>query len=151
MRFEQTKDILEHAKSFHKYIAEYYHQLKEKSNKERLKMFLDYFEEHQKYLEETITAYSESLSEKLLKTWFQTSPCEEVFKKLQALLKAGEDSIDELIQLALEVDDCMINMYKTLAEGAEIKNVREIFNNLIQLVENEKRKTVRTLILSADM
>lgn len=151
MRFEQTKDILEHARTFHNYVAEYYHQLKEKSNKERLKMFLDYFEEHERHLEETIADYEESLNEKLLKTWFKMSPCEEVFKKLQALLKAGENSVEQLIQLALQVDDCLINMYKTLAERAEVPKLRELFTDLIQLEENEKRKAVRTLILSADM
>lgn len=151
MRFEQTKDILEHARTFHKYIAEYYRQLKEKSNKERLKMFLDYFEEHERHLEETIADYEESLNEKLLKTWFKMSPCEDVFNKLQALLKKGEDSVDELIKHALQVDDCMINMYKTLAERAEVPKVKELFTDLIQLEENEKRKMVRTLILSTDM
>ncbi len=77
MRFEQTKDILEHTQQFYKLIADYYHLMSDQTHKPRIKMLLDYLSRHEKHLEKTLSEYEDSASEQVLNTWFQFSPYEE--------------------------------------------------------------------------
>ena len=50
MRFEQTKDVLEHARSFHQRISDFYHDLSDQTGQQRLKLLLDYMAQREQEL-----------------------------------------------------------------------------------------------------
>ncbi|MCK5188869.1 MAG: hypothetical protein KAR12_02310, partial [Methylococcales bacterium] len=71
MRFEQVRDILDHAREFHKCLGEFYQNLVEYEEETRIKMLLEYLGRHEKFLEQGIANFEESASEQVLDTWFQ--------------------------------------------------------------------------------
>ena len=51
MAFETTKDVLDHARDFHRQLSDHYAQLRDKAERERVKMLLDYLSRHEKHLD----------------------------------------------------------------------------------------------------
>ena len=143
MRFQQTKDILDYARHFHKLIRQFYQRTSEAVDKNRLKLLLNYLAEHERYLEKSIAEYESTMPEKALKTWFPLSPCSEKIDNLSSLLDAQEPSVDEIVALAIYLDDCLIETYRQLAESAETNTVKDVFRNLLELEKREKYKMVR--------
>ena len=48
MSIHQTRDILEYVKKFHEKLSDFYEDLGNQTDKERLKILLDYMSRHQK-------------------------------------------------------------------------------------------------------
>ena len=143
MRMETTKDILDHSKKFHELLAEYYHRLSENSDKGRLKLLLNYLEEREEQINETLSNDEFEFSSKVLKFWFPHSKCESKFEEMQQMLTTNFITIDKVIDQFLAIDDCLIELYSEIAESTGNEEVKSFFQNLIKLEENHKIKTLK--------
>jgi rubrerythrin len=151
MRFEQVRDVLEYARTVHRQLSEFYKNLGEQAEKERVKMLCDYMSRHEKHLEESLADYEDGAAENVLNTWFQFAPSEEMFATLRDFKVTPALSVDQVVRLAMEVDDCLINYYRTMAESADTEEVREIFNNLVSMEEHEKVRFARNALRLEDL
>lgn len=151
MKIERTRDILDNARKFHRLIAETYRQQGEKTDQERMQMLLNYLALHEKHLEKTLEEYGALATRKVMEHWFQNSPCDEKFEQLKQLLARDNPTEDHIIDLALEIDGCMIDMYRSLADNVEDQDVRALFQNLASLEENEERRMVRDAMWMQDV
>ncbi|MBK8946377.1 MAG: hypothetical protein IPM32_14070 [Ignavibacteriae bacterium] len=143
MRIETTRDILEHSKKFHQIIAQYYKQLRKIEEKERVKLLLNYLEERENQIEKTISEIENSASANVLNAWFSHSQCEKKLEVLATLVKEEKVTVDELIDLFVYVDNCLIDLYTKLVDNAENTDVQELFKNLSKMEENHKIKTLK--------
>ncbi|MDD5583064.1 MAG: hypothetical protein PHS99_07650, partial [Candidatus Marinimicrobia bacterium] len=122
---------------------EYYKTLNNKTDKIRVKMLLDYLMDHEKKLEKNIERIEETIPPKVLKTWFKYTLCEDLRKDMQLLhYRIDEISVEELIRMAIQFDDCLIKIYKKIVLNSDIPEIREIFTNLSELEDHEKRRFV---------
>ncbi len=151
MRIERTRDILDHARKFHRMIADAYHQKGEHADHIRLRMLLDYLELHEKHLEKTLGEYEEAASKKILEHWFRQSPCEVKFAELNQLLAQENPTEDDIVNLAVSVDNCMIDLYKSFVNYTDDENVRALFQDLVSLEEHEQRRMVRDSLRFQDL
>lgn len=153
MRIERCKDILDHARAFHRLIAQCYHRLgnNHATQEGHLGMVLDYLETHEKHLEENLLGYEDQAAPKVLDHWFRLSPCEAKLDELKGILEKDRVSERDVIALAMEVDDCMIDMYKHVARNAEDEDVRTLFQALMTLEENERRRMARDMLYCHDL
>ena len=144
MSNEQTRDILEHARQFHQHVSEFYDQLSCQTEKERIKMLLDYMSRHEQNMAKALADFEHSAPVHLLNACYkvgrQFRPCSEVIRDLNI---SADMSVDEVIQMGLEFDDCLIAVYKDRAENAPDENVRGVFQNLVELAQKEKRQLSR--------
>lgn len=139
MRFENTRDILNHISHFHEILSEYYHKISEESNSTRLKLLLDYLSQRENKMKEVIDTYSEGASHKIMDNWFQYSLCSEKINELKGLMERKALDADQIVDLALQFDDCFISMIKEISNNADSDTVKELFDNLIEIEENEKK------------
>jgi rubrerythrin len=144
MSNEQTRDILEHARQFHRQVSEFYDQLCCQTEKERIKMLLEYMSRHEKNMAQTLEDFEHSAPAHLLQTCFKVGhpfrPCCDVIKELDI---SSDMSVDDVIQMGLEFDDCLIAVYQDLAENAPDEQARSVFQNLLELEQKEKRQLAR--------
>ena len=151
MSFETTSDILEHAQKFHRFLAQMYEDLSSHTDKQRMKMLLDYMSRHESHLSEATQQYSEDASPKIKRTWFQFTPCEALAQAIKENRLSTLMSFDEVVEIAVKLDDCLINIYRKLAESAESIEVREIFLNLLALEHKEKLRLVKNTLRLQDL
>ena len=145
MNFETTKDVLDHAREFHGQVSEYYRQLSEKVQKERVKMLLEYMSRHEKHLEENLSNYEEDVSGRILNAWFQYPPPKDILKTVVSLTLEGKENltVDEVIELALRIDGCVIQLYQKMAADSKFVEVKEVFTNLLEMEKHREMDLVR--------
>lgn len=145
MVFETTKDVLDHAREFHGYVGDYYRRLSEKNRKARVRMLLDYMSWHEKELEKALARYEEQVSEKVRNTWFQYPPPEGVVQVCMDMNFEEKENltVDEVVDMALELDKCLLQLYEAMVERSEYEEVREVFKNLLEAKKRRKLDFVR--------
>ena len=151
MGCERTRDILAEAEAFHRQIGEYYHQLSDQAEKQRIKMLLDYLGRHEEHLANSLADYEQNASAAVLDTWFQSKHKLNVCEILKDVKIAPEMSVDDVIELGLKLDECLITIYRDLAEDAQSEDVRTVFQNLLDMEEEEKRQLVRNSLRVMDI
>lgn len=150
MKFEQTSDLIKHARSFHQLIATFLSQTRESLDSPRMQMLLDYLVQHEMDMDTKLAEYEQHASQGLMDTWVQFSTCEAKFKKLQTKLQLPETSVEEVIFLMVSVYDCLIENFELMAKQAEIDDVGNVFTNIAAMERKQKLKIVRNSNMIGD-
>ena len=151
MKFEQAKDIIEFAVSFHRFVGGYYQDCLVNTQNPRLRMILNYLVEHEKKILEGFTEYEENAPVNILETWFQFSTCSEKFNLLKENLNPIKPSIDEVKSLTISLYACIITQFENLAEDAEVDKVKDVFINIAMKEKKEQKKLARNFQLMEDL
>jgi rubrerythrin len=149
--FERTRDVLEHARVFHKQLSELYHQLEGKAERERVRMLLDYLSRHEKHLDESLASYEEEASRMVLDTWFQYTPEADTSQLLAQIKLQPGMSVSDVVRVALRLDDYLVDLYRSMAEHSDIPEVREVFTNLLDMERQEKHQAARNALRLDEM
>ena len=151
MRFEQVRDILDHAREFHKRLGEFYQNLADHEEAARIKMLIEYLGKHEKLLEQGMVNFEESVSKQILDTWFQFTQDKTILKLPKAMDIKSHMSVEDVIRIGLELDNRLIEFYKDAAENSEVPELKEVFNNLLEMEQEEERHLVRAVLDSSDI
>lgn len=143
MRFEQIKDVVDHAKQFHHMIANYYRKLRKKTDQTRFKLLLEYLEHHERAIAKALKGYEVEGSEKILRVWLPYSTFDEKLEELKTLLAQPSAAIEDVVRLVIEADDALIDLYRGMAARVTSPDVKRVFEDLILLEDNEKRIVAR--------
>ena len=152
MRFEKVRDVLDHANNFHQQASEYYRQLADQVTSPRVKMMLDYLSDHEKTLRHGLQEYQENASANLLDTWLQFTHDESTLSALSDATQAGAGmTLDDVVDLAMKVDRCLIELYREMASSTDSKEVTELFLNFIELGKQEMLQMARNAAMAQDL
>lgn len=150
MSFKTVRDVLELSQEIHRSAANLYEQLREQTQRDRVDMLLKFLSRHEEELAQTLLKVQSSVSERILGEWHQTE-LTSVASILDGCKECHPDiSVQELVNMALKVDDSLISLYKHMASDASTDEARQLFNNLVVLEENEKMKTARAALSTND-
>ncbi len=111
MQFKTVKDVVDHSRLLHKQISEHYHKLSEETSQARVSMLLEYLKRHEDHLEQTLCKF----------------------------LNINENmSTDDVVEMALKLDDYFIDLYQDMVSSSTSTPVKEVFQNLLDMEEHEK-------------
>ncbi len=147
---ERTRDVLDHVRSFHEKLADYYARLEGRSERARVCLLLEYLSGHERHLADTLMRYEEKASRGVLNTWFKFSP-EDKLRSIQETDLSADMSCDEVVAAALELDERILDFYRDMASRAENPQVRELFEDLLQMERNEERQLTRNALALGDI
>jgi len=151
MRFEQTRDVLDHAVAFHSRLGKFYHRLSNHTEQQRLKLLLDYFSRHEKHLRRSLEDFEDETAEQLLNTWFDFTTGSDL-DKLPAKTEIDPNTtVDQVIHLAMELDDHLIALYREMASRADIPELKQLFESLLKLEEQEQHRMARQALTVNDV
>ena len=151
MRFEQVRDILDHVREFHKRLDEFYQNLAQHESAARIKMLFEYLGSHEKNLEQGLANFEEGASEQVLDTWFQNAQDKEMLKLPEATTIKSHMEIEDVIRMGLELDEKLIGLYKDAVENSDVPEVKEVFNNLLEMEQQEEHQLARAALDLRDM
>jgi len=151
MPFGQAKQILDYARQFHHFASDYFKKLSDSTEEPRMKMLLDYMSRHETHLEEVLKDYETSTKNKAMEAWFQFSNECSVFKPVKNISYTDDLTPEKVFEIAAQIDQCMIDSYNTVINRTSNPEVREFFENLLAMEEQEKHKRARTLLGMQDM
>jgi rubrerythrin len=150
MSFKTVREVLQLSQDIHTNAAILYEQLREQTQRERIDMLLKLLSNHEEELAQTLAKVERDVSERILDEWHQTE-----LTSVAGALEEGEQchpdiSMQELVEMALKVDDSLISLYRHMASDASTDEARQLFSNLVVLEENEKMKTARAVLSAND-
>lgn len=142
MPAETVRDVLDRARAFHRELGEFYHQLEDASEKARVKLVLEYLRHHETFMEECLTKFEDGASANVL-TWYKNTPDAATHKCFENLEVRPDMTAEDVMRVALRLDECLIRLYRGMAERAPSAEVRELFDDLLKLELREERNMVR--------
>lgn len=143
MPYGQAKEILDYAREFHCQVSDFYQQLADKAQSSRVKLLLDYLIRHEKHIAKALEEYEQSISSEALNTWYQYSQEQRTFAPLESIKFSPTMTVDEVLTMGQTIDNCLISSYKGVVDTATSSKVREIFENLLLMEEQEKHQKSR--------
>ena len=150
MRYSQVKNMLDQIRDFHGQLVEYYDQLSKKTEQQRLKMLLEYMSKHEKDLQEGLRAYEETAAKNVMDSFVDCEFSDEILATCRHTAISPETSIEGVIKVAMDVDNCLLRFFREVAERAETEKVREAFRGFIDLEEGELRRLAMNALLATD-
>ncbi|MBP7275731.1 MAG: hypothetical protein KBA51_05970 [Kiritimatiellae bacterium] len=142
MPLEQARDVVAHARSFHRELGEFYQKLEHQVQRERVQLLLEYLVDHEKRMADQMDALEESLPQSVLNTWFKNAPqAPEPVSPSDRRIRP-DMSPSEVICLALDLDERMLNVFKQVALQSPVQEVREAFLALYEEGRREREKLV---------
>ncbi len=138
MAFDQTKDVLDHAREFHQKLGVFYEDLKESASKERTRALLDYMSRHEKYLDDCLSQYEEQVSDNVLDTYFKYGSESTEMTAISDFEIKPKMDVEDVVAAAMHFDACLIEFYREMAQRALSEKVREVFENLLVMEQHEQ-------------
>ena len=138
MPFDQTKDVLNHARKFHRRLSEFYDDLKDSVERERARALLDYLSRHEQYLDETLAKFQETVSENVLDTFINYKPDSANVSNITDFEISDDMSTDDVVAAAMHFDALLIQFYGDMARKTNNSKVREMFENLLVMEQHEQ-------------
>lgn len=150
MSYSTVKDVLDYSRKLHEHARNLYQQLRDQTQRERVDMMLNLLAAHENTLADAMASMQEHTSQKVLQEWHQFEPGS-ISEALQDARELHPDiSIDELVKVALRIDDYLINLYRQMLSETTSDDARAVFESLIRLEETEKMRTVRAALSAND-
>lgn len=145
MSYVKMIDLLRRGEKFHNDLAAYYESLKESARREDVKMMLEYIKRHETFLAQTLKAYEAEAPSKVLDTWFQYEPEASLMDAINSVAIDPDMTPDDVIELAVKLDECLISLYKQMKEFSPPAEVLEAVDKLLEIEEEQRNKMVHGL------
>lgn len=147
---ESVRQIIDRIRSLHQQVAARFEGVGTTAEQERLRLVLDYVARHERHLAEALEKYQDRASCAVLDTWFKTAPG----RPLQACLdRVNVDTRDvgAVLRSVLEMDRCLVDTFRSIAESAVSIEVRDFFQQLIAMEERGEHQLIRDAIEMEDL
>ncbi len=138
MAGKQVGDILAQARQFHQDLSRFFGDLEKVADRERVKMLLSYFSHQEEALQESLRSFETSIGHEVLATWYKFPPESEGKHLLEHLHLEPSMTVDQVVETALALVDCLTRVYRTAAETAPTEDVREVFRHLLRLADRQR-------------
>lgn len=138
MPFDQTKDVLNHARKFHRRLSKFYEDLKDSVEKERTRALLDYLSRHEHYLDETLGKFQEAVSDNLLDTFVNYKAETANVSEITDFEISEDMTVDDVVAAAMHFDALLIKFYGDMVRKTNSVKVREMFENLLVMEQHEQ-------------
>jgi rubrerythrin len=149
-RYVQVRDLLEQAARFHGDLAGFYHRLAGEAGQERVKLLLDYMSTHETNLKDSLDVFDEEASEGVLNTWIDRDYCDRIVHACENMPQPPALDVENVIHLAMTVDDSLIRFYEELERKTDVESVREVFRNLVSMEQTELRRLALNALTAQD-
>ena len=137
MSFNQTRDILDHARDFHRRLIRFYNSLRNSVEDEITLKLIEDLIDHEKQLEHRLSDYEETAEDDTLDTFFKymVATTDQTFENY--FVPEIVDT-DYVIKATRYFDESLTRFYEGMAKRAMSSQVREMLENLQHLEQREQ-------------
>lgn len=146
-----VKDFLDYGRELHREIQAFYEALNEHTDKERLKMLLDYLSRHEQNMEESLHRFEQVTRKEILVVWLEHVPrlnLQEIID--QCGIKNGM-SLEDVVAVAMQFDAAMLKLYRDVAETVQDARVKAVLNNIVGMEASEEQKMLYNVNMLREM
>ncbi|MDZ8118743.1 hypothetical protein [Pontiella agarivorans] len=137
MSFNQTRDILDHARDFHRRLIRFYRSLRNSAANEITLRLIDDLVEHEQQLEHRLSDYEDGAALDTMDTFFKymIATTDQTFENY---LIPEQVDVEYVIKATRYFDEHLTRFYDGMAQRAMPGHVKEMLENLRQLEQREQ-------------
>ena len=150
-KLNQVKDVIEYSHEIHARLAKFYDDLNNQHQKARIKMLLDYLGRHERNLANCLAEYEQETAQELMDTWLEFTPTTNIDEKIKNLPLHADMTLQQLVDYALDLDNIVVELYRDALLHVELPELTELFQNLIEMENQEKKNMVRNAMMLDDI
>jgi len=114
-------------------------------------MLLDYLGRHERNFATCLAEYEQNTAQGMMDTWLEFAPTTNIDEKIKYLPLQSDLTLRQLVDIALDLDNTVVELYRDAREHVEIPELTELFQNLIDMENEEKKRMVRDAMMLNDI
>lgn len=141
----RARDVLDQAHHFHAHLAGYFAGLGEVAASERVRLLYAWLSQHEEKLAHCLHRYLGDASPHVLDAWLQNVPDERLLMNCAVGELLPDAEAEKVIEAAQQYEDCLMQLYRAMSQATPREDVREMFESLILMEEEERHRASRNL------
>ncbi|MDP5145605.1 hypothetical protein ORI98_04020 [Shewanella sp. ULN5] len=151
MRIQQLSELLEYIANCRLGMSKLYKRLHRNADSSRVKLMLEYFQQHEKHIYDTIESYIEDAPAKILDTWYQDVVFEDFLKRCdETSLPANMDE-EQLLELHLDLENRLIALLEKIAELTSSNDAKSALLDVIRVAQTQQKRLVHSVLRMDDI
>lgn len=144
MRFEQTRDILQHqVADYHRSVSRLYQEFAEQDVSPRNRLMLEYLIDHELRLALAIHDFMAEAPEHALDYWFKRIEVPFPMADAAALVDSCRTDLDRLVGAAIHFKTALIDFYGHLVQQCDAAETAHLFRKLKEQEEKGMKRFIR--------
>lgn len=137
MSFNQTRDLLDHARGFHRRLIRFYEDLLDQTREDQTFELIEDLIEHEEVFEKRLLVYEEVVSQNTLDTFFKYM-IEDTDQRFGEYETPDKVDTDFVVGAARHFDECLSCFYEEMAKRTLSASTRGILENLMEMEQREQ-------------
>ncbi len=126
-----VEQVLKHAEEFEQMLADFYTNLSDNSHREGVRLLTSYMGRHRKHITESLGKLSSEQVHRICLTPLRYEPHAADCKCFDRIDLSDNPTAFEVLDAAVILDECLVNLYRQVVQQSVEKEVKELFENLI--------------------
>ena len=151
MRIQQLSELLEYVANCRLGMSKLYKRLHRNADSSRVKLMLEYFQQHEQHIYDTLESYIEDAPAKILDTWYQDVVFEDFLKRCdETSLPANMDE-EQLLELHLDLENRLIALLEKTAELTSSNDAKSALLDVIRVAQTQQIRLVHSVLRMDDI
>ncbi|MBT1443850.1 hypothetical protein KJI95_04815 [Shewanella sp. JM162201] len=151
MRIQQLRELLEYLATCRLEMAQLYGRLHAQADSSRVKLMLEYFQQQQKHIAQTLEDYVDDAPARLLDTWYKDLIFEDFVKRCQSTMLPANMQEDDVLSLHLDLENRLIELLEKTADTSQTEEIRSALADLVRVEKIQQQRLVHSTIRMDDI
>jgi len=130
--------VLRRAGDFEHQLMTYYLDLAEQATREGVRLLTDYMARHRRRLAEALERFPAEEYQRISALPLRYEPVSAECDHFKARVPSPDATAAEVLDLAIEFDECLISIYRQVAQQDVEPEVKELFESLVHREERDE-------------
>ncbi|UJF21766.1 hypothetical protein [Shewanella sp. OMA3-2] len=151
MRIQQLSELLEYVAKCRLNMSKLYKRLHRNADSSRVKLMLEYFQQHEKHIHDTLESYIEDAPAKILDTWYQDVVFEDFIKRCDDTTLPANMDEEQVLELHLDLENRLIEFLEKTAELTSSNDAKSALLDVIRVAKIQQKRLVHSVLRMDDI
>jgi hypothetical protein len=130
--------VLRRAGDFEHQLMTYYLDLSGQSTREGVRLLTDYMARHRRRLAEALERFPAAEYQRICALPLRYEPVSSECDRFQSVVLPADATAEEVLDLAIQLDECLISLYRQVAQQDVEPEVKDLFESLVRREERDE-------------
>ena len=151
IRIQQLSKLLEFIATSRLDMKQLYSRLHRNADSTRVKMMLEYLQQHQQHVHDSIENYIDEAPTRMLDTWYKDITFEDFKKRCNESALAANMTEDDVLELHLDLENRLIGLIEKTANSTAVTEIKEALMDLVRVERTQQKRLVHSALRMDDI
>ncbi|WP_394130361.1 hypothetical protein [Shewanella maritima] len=151
MRIQQLSELLEYIAECRLSMGKLYSRLHRNADSSRVKLMLEYFQQHEQHIHDTLIRYIDDAPKRILDTWFKDVVFEDFAKRCENTTLPANMSEEEVLELHLDLENRLIDLLEKTATNCATNEITGALTDLVTVARTQQKRLVHSAMRMDDI